>query len=143
KLFFVLACLVMPLALAEGNASPASRVFGSPFGQFAPDGITCYPGDITLDSPPTIIAPPNAATYPGLRITSTPGNWSVCGGASRHPYTDMYIEWLRDNVVFSSNVIHVNGPTLPNFTYTIQSADVNHALTSAVSPCNDDVGCYS
>src|SRR5262245_6606040 len=85
-------------------------------------GPACEPGEITLDSPPTLTAnPPN--------INSTGGSWEKCGSW----WTGYYVEWLRNGVVIS-------GPTwVPDspgpFSYRVQQADMNQPITSAIKPC--------
>jgi hypothetical protein len=94
----------------------------------------CRYGEITLNVPPTLSAP--NPTYPGDTITSSGGSWTSCGV----PFTRFYKEWLRDGVVFSGPDEVAGAPA--SFTYTVQAADVGHAIRSAVQPCNADVGCY-
>jgi hypothetical protein len=94
----------------------------------------CHYGEITLNVPPMLSAP--NPTYPGDTITSNGGSWTSCGV----PFSHWYKEWLRDGAVISGPVDVAGAPG--SFTYTVQQADVGHAIRSAVQPCNDDVGCY-
>ena len=58
--------------------------------------------------------------------------WELDLGADR---------FLRDGTVISGPDWVAGWPD--SFTYTIQAADVGHELRSAVSPCDDDFGCYT
>jgi hypothetical protein len=95
----------------------------------------CWYGQITLVSRPSLSAPNPA--HVGDTITSTGGGWSACGGEA---FTGFYKEWLRDGAVISGPEWVPGWPS--EFTYTIQGDDVGHAISSAVSACNDDYGCY-
>ena len=53
--------------------------------------------------------------------------------------TGFYKEWLRDGVVIEGPTWVAGSPG--DFTYIAQEADANHAITSAVQPCNAE-GCY-
>ena len=94
----------------------------------------CRYGEITLNVAPILTAP--NPTYPGDTITSSGGSWTSCGV----PFSRFYKEWLRDGVVISGQDEVAGAPA--SFTYTVQPADVGHAIRSAVRPCNDDTGCY-
>jgi hypothetical protein len=94
----------------------------------------CHYGEITLNVAPVLRAP--NPTYPGDTITSTGGSWTSCGV----PFSRFYKEWLRDGAVFSGPDEVAGAPA--SFTYVVQPGDVDHAIRSAVQPCNDEVGCY-
>jgi hypothetical protein len=94
----------------------------------------CRYGEITLNVAPVLSAP--NPTYPGDTITSSGGSWTSCGVAFSH----FYKEWLRDGAVIRGPDDVAGAPG--SFTYTVQPADVGHAIRSAVQPCNDEVGCY-
>jgi hypothetical protein len=94
----------------------------------------CNYGEITLNVAPVLTAP--NPTHPGDTITSSGGSWTSCGV----PFTGFYKEWLRDGAVISGPTLVVGAPA--SFTYTVQQADVGHAIRSAVQPCNAESGCY-
>ena len=94
----------------------------------------CRYGEIILNVPPVLSAPD--PTHPGDTISSSGGSWTSCGLSFSHYYK----EWLRDGVVVAGPDDVVGAPG--SFTYTVQPADVGHAIRSAVQPCNDEVGCY-
>ena len=123
RLLCVGAASVLAVAALLGGRQPAAAA--SP---------QCNYGDITLNVPPLLSAP--NPTYPGDTITSSGGSWTSCGV----PLSHYYKEWLRDGVVISGPDDVVGAPG--SFTYTVQPADVGHAIRSAVQPCNDETGCY-
>ena len=108
----------------------AVLMIGSP--RASASAIPCVYGAITMAASPTLTAPSPA--YPANTITSSGGSWS-CGA----PFTGFWKEWLRDGVVVAGPTWVVGPPG--SFAYTVQSADVGHAIRSAVLPCNDEVGC--
>jgi len=99
-------------------------------------GTDCLYGQITMSSRPLLSAPSPAQV--GDTITSSGGGWAVCGGEGINGFNK---EWLRDGTVISGPDWVAGWPD--SFTYTIQAADVGHELRSAVSPCDDDFGCYT
>src|SRR6266536_3683600 len=125
----------MPASLLMAGAGIvlAAAVLFSGGGASASPG--CWYGEITLVSRPSLSAPSPA--HVGDTITSSGGGWSACGGV---PFTGFYKEWLRDGAVFSGPEWVAGWPA--DVTYTIQSEDVGHAISSAVSACNDEYGCY-
>jgi hypothetical protein len=120
------------LAAAAGAMAAAAFLAG---GAPAVTSPQCNYGEITLNVRPMLSAP--NPTHPGDTITSSGGSWTSCGV----PFRSFYKEWLRDGVVFSGPVQVQGAPA--SFTYTVQSADVGHAIRSAVRPCNDESGCYA
>jgi hypothetical protein len=116
------ASVLAVIALLAGG----QRAAASP----SPD---CAYGGITLNVAPALAAPD--PTSPGGTVTSSGGSWTSCGA----PFSRFYKEWLRDGVVISGPDEVAGAPA--SFTYTVQPADVGHAIRSAVQPCNVD-GCY-
>jgi len=125
------AYAVLLAATASAMAAAACLAGGAP----AATGPQCNYGEITLNVSPVLSAP--NPTRPGDTITSTGGSWTSCGV----PFSSFYKEWLRDGVVISGPTQVAGAPA--SFTYTVQSADVGHAIRSAVRPCNDESGCYA
>jgi hypothetical protein len=100
-----------------------------------PRSPDCNAGEILLNGSP-VLSLPQHPSYAGNAISSTGGAWSICGGGS---FTGYYAEWLRDGTVISGPNWTLGPPG--TFSHTIVSADGNHAIRSAVDPC-DDEGCY-
>lgn len=122
----------LPLVVGVAIAVAASILLSGSHALASPG---CWYGEIILGARPVLSAPNPARA--GDTITSSGGAWSTCGGV---PFTGFYKEWLRDGVVISGPD-WVEGPPA-NFTYTIQQADLGHAIRSGVSACDEEYGCY-
>jgi hypothetical protein len=122
-----------PMLVAAVGAALVGLVSG---GGRAGAATDCWYGAITLSSPPLLSAPDPA--HVGDTITSSGGGWATCGGEAINGFNK---EWLRDGTVISGPDWVDGWPG--SFTYTVQAADVGHELRSAVSPCDDDFGCYT
>jgi hypothetical protein len=125
------AYAVLLMAITASAMAAALLPGGAP----AANPPQCNYGEITLIVSPVLSAP--NPTRPGDTITSSGGSWTSCGV----PFSSFYKEWLRDGVVISGPVQVAGAPA--SFTYTVQSADVGHAIRSAVRPCNEETGCYA
>jgi hypothetical protein len=129
-----LRAFVAPLSAATAGALAVAALLVGGQRAAASPSPECRYGEITLNVAPTLSAPD--PTYPGATITSSGGSWTSCGV----PFSRFYKEWLRDGVVISGPGEVAGAPA--SFTYTVQPADVGHAIRSAVQPCNDDIGCF-